>query len=100
MLLSVSERKILDDVFFGAGPEHIPGAALRDVFVLGCILYSQGEAIAGEKAIWSALTATGLDKSNHALYAKLLDSISGNEPELIDAMRARSEFNSLMTPRG
>ena len=99
MKLTTEEWKIIDDSFFlNQDKDNYVGAALRDLFALGCYLHSKGQIEAGEKAIKTALRATPFvkDQFKTNLFSKVLENLSGNEAEYLNNIRPHTEVLNLL----
>ncbi|HBA71677.1 MAG TPA: hypothetical protein DER40_02345 [Geobacter sp.] len=99
MKLTAEEWKIIDDSFFlNQDKDNYVGAALRDLFAMGCYLHSKGQTEAGEKAIKTALRATPFvnDQFKTNLFTKVLEYLPGNEAEYLRNIRPHTELLGLL----
>lgn len=99
MKLTAEEWKIIDDSFFlNQDKDNYVGAALRDLFAVGCYLHAKGQTEAGEKAIKTALRATSFvkDQFKTNLFSKVLKNLPGNEDEYLNNIRPHTEIVDLL----
>lgn len=90
-------NSILESFRIANDPDNYVGAALCDLFALGCYLHSIGQTEAGTKTVKTALRATSFVEKNSKtnLFSKVIENLSGNEKEYFDKIAPHVELFGL-----